>query len=381
MMKRFLAFLFAAFFLVTVSAIEPGGLISIEELAKKAEAVNPPVQTETQPAVKAPYEVIMFFDMAARDSVPYIMMLENLKRNLAELPRNEQTEIFALSRGIRSFVKSVMEQNEITLPIHVDPRRALFNEYASDELVLPFALIAKDGKVLWKGSPIDLENILNLMRTGKFNPDIQLKVARLRKEMQMAVQASLPDVILRCVNEILKMQPGDSLAIQAKLFVFENSNRFPAALAFTRQNAQANPNDVNQTLLYLTYLQRAGNRPLFAQALENAVQQFRKSPESLFRLLTFSVNGTVPFSWLPLNAIKALPDMIRNDFNKQSVERRCAFHQYEAAVYYGLCDIRNAVRCQKQALDLASSRKKSEVRRQLEFYQDVQRLQQGKAGK
>ena len=381
MMKRFLAFLFAVFFLTTVSAIEPGGLISIEELAKKAEAVNPPVQTETQPAVKAPYEVIMFFDMAARDSVPYIMMLENLKRNLAELPRNEQAEIFALSRGIRSSVKSVMEQNEITLPIHVDPRRALFNEYASDELVLPFALIAKDGKVLWKGSPIDLENILNLMRTGKFNPDIQLKVARLRKEMQMAVQASLPDVILRCANEILKMQPGDSLAIQAKLFVFENSNRFPAALAFTRQNAQANPNDVNQTLLYLTYLQRAGNRPLFAQALENAVQQFRKSPESLFRLLTFSVNGTVPFSWLPLNAIKALPDMIRNDFNKQSVERRCAFHQYEAAVYYGLCDIRNAVRCQKQALDLASSRKKSEVRRQLEFYQDVQRLQQGKAGK
>ena len=381
MMKRFLAFLFAVFFLTTVSAIEPGGLISIEELAKKAEAVNPPVQTETQPAVKAPYEVIMFFDMAARDSVPYIMMLENLKRNLAELPRNEQAEIFALSRGIRSSVKSVMEQNEITLPIHVDPRRALFNEYASDELVLPFALIAKDGKVLWKGSPIDLENILNLMRTGKFNPDIQLKVARLRKEMQMAVQASLPDVILRCANEILKMQPGDSLAIQAKLFVFENSNRFPAALAFTRQNAQANPNDVNQTLLYLTYLQRAGNRPLFAQALENAVQQFRKSPESLFRLLTFSVNATVPFTWLPLKSVKALPDMIRNDFCKQPAERRCAFHQYEAAIYYGLCDINNAVRCQKQALTFASSRKASEVRRQLEFYQEVQRLQQGKAGK
>ena len=381
MMKRFLAFLFAVFFLATVSAIEPGGLISIEDLVKKAEAVNPPVQTETQPAVKAPYEVIMFFDMTARDSVPYIMMLENLKRNLAELPRNEQAEIFALSRGIRSSVKSLMEQNEITLPVHVDSRRVLFNDYAADELVLPFALIAKEGKVLWKGSPIDLENILNLMRTGKFNPDIQLKVSRLRKEMQMAVQASLPDVILRCANEILKVQPGDSLAIQAKLFVFENSNRFPAALAFTRQNAQANPNDVNQTLLYLTYLQRAGNRTLFAQVLENAVKQFSKSPESLFRLLTFSVNGTVPFSWLPLKSVKALPDMIRNDFNKQSAERRCAFHQYEAAVYYGLCDIDNAVRCQKQALALASQRKKTDVRRQLEFYQNVQRLKQGKAGK
>ncbi len=381
MMKTLPAFLFAAFFSLSVSAIEPGGLISIEELAKKAEAVNPPAKPGAPSAVKAPYEVIMFFDMAARDSVPYLMMLENLKRNLAELPLNEQAEIFVLSRGIRSSVKSLMEQNEITLPVHVDPRRALFNDYAADELVLPFALIAKEGKVLWKGSPIDLENILNLMRTGKFDPDIQLKVARLRKEMQMAVQASLPDVILRCANEILKVQPGDSLAIQAKLFVFENSNRFPAALAFTRQNAQENPHDVNQTLLYLTYLQRAGNRTLFAQVLENAVKQFRKSPESLFRLLTFAVNGTVPFSWLPLESVKALPDMIRNDFNKQPAERRCAFHQYEAAIYYGLCDIQNAVRCQSLALSLASQRKQAEVRRQLEFYQAVQRLQKGKAGK
>lgn len=381
MMKRFLSFLFTGAFLLTVSAIEPGGLISIEELTKKAEAVNLPVSAAAKNAVKAPYEVIMFFDMAARDSAAYMMMLENLQRNLAELPRHEQAEIFAVSRGSRFAVKKLVEQKEITFPVYADPKRTLFNEYAVGELVLPFALIAKEGKVLWKGSPIDLENILNLMRTGKFNPDIQLKVARLRKEMQMAVQASLPDVILRCANEILKVQPGDSLAIQAKLFVFENSNRFPAALAFTRQNAQANPHDVNQTLLYLTYLHRGGNRALFAQVLTNAVKQFRKSPESLFRLLTFSVNGTIPFSWLPLKTVKVLPDMIRKDLSKQAADRRCAFHQYEAVIHYGLCDISNAVRCQRAALSLASPRKKTEVSRQLEFYLEVQRLQRGKAGK
>lgn len=379
MMKRLLSFLLICFVSWCVSAIEPGGFLSIEELAKQAEAVN--VSSSFPKKTKLPYEVIFFFDISARDSAAYLAMLADLQRTLAELPQQNQAEFFLLSRGSRSAVKKFVMQTETALPVYVDSKRSLFKEYAAGELLLPFALIVKDGKVLWKGSPIDLDNIMNLMRTGKFNPDIQLKVARLRKEMQMAVQASLPDVILRCANEILKLQPGDSLAIQAKLFVFENSKRFPAALAFTRENAKANPQDVKQTLLYLNYLQRGGNRNQFMKAFDDAVKQFNKSPESLFRLLAFAASDTVPFSWMPLETVKNLPDQIRGVFEKQPADRRCAFHQYEAAIRYGLCNINAAVQAQKQAYTFATGRKKADARRQLEFYQNIQRLQQGKNGK
>ena len=379
-MKRLLPFLLICCFTRILSAIEPGGLLTIEDLAKQAEAVNVSASPVPQKN-KAPYKIIFFFDIAARDSAAYLAMLSDLQRAQAELPQNEQADFFLLTRGSGFAVKSLIRQYEISMPIHADSKQTLFKEYAAGELLLPFALIGKEGKIIWKGSPIDLENILNLIRTGKFNPDIQLKVTRLRKEMQMAVQASLPDVILRCANEILKLQPGDSLAIQAKLFVFENSNRFPAALAFARQNAQANPHDVKQTLLYLNYLQRGGNRLQFMRTFEDAVKQFRNSPEALFRLMAFAAGDTVSLSWFPLNAVKALPDQIRTVFEKQPADRRSTFYQYEAAIHYGLCDIQRAVHAQKMALILAVGRKKAEISRQLEFYQNIQRLQQEKSGK
>lgn len=364
------AILFLLLFAGILSGIEPGGMLSIGELREKAEALT----HDPVPAQTPGYEIIVFFDTNARDTMSYMQMLNDLCTRMSEYPSAEQANVYALARNSKRETEDLLKRFNPAFAIGRDKDRILFAEYATGELFLPFALIAKEGKVLWKGSPLDLENIMNLIRKKKFDPTLQLKISRIRKEMQMAVQASLPDVIQRCADEILKLQPGDTLAIQAKLFVYENSGRFPAALSFTKRNALANPDDVNHTLLYLNYLYRAGNPAPFPAAFADAVKQFSKSPESLFRLLAFAVNGTVPFSWLPPKEIKGLPDMIRQSWAKKSAGRRGVFAEYEAAVCYGLCDIAGAVKAQEEALRLCEAARQKEVRRQLEFYRSIQQM-------
>lgn len=376
-MRKFcIALLFTGLFFMSLAAVEPGGSISIAELKPKAEYIaGRQVRAEGKKYDVPPYEVIMFYDATSRDAADSLAILEDMRLRHLSLPEQDRAEILALSRNSKRLTKASVGPDGIGIQVYADERRLLFNEYATAELLLPVALIAQDGKVLWKGSVIDVENILSLLRKKKFDPSLQVKIERIRREMQMAIQASLPDVILRCADDILKLQRGDAMAVRAKLFVLESSNRFPQALAFAKTNAEENPEDVNQTLLYFEYLAKAGNVKAFQTAFPAALARFRGDPESLFRILNYAV-AVLPFAWFhPADALPALLG-IKAYWNAQPPERAASFHETAARLHCLLCDPKRAAEEQAAALECRRGTvHEAEAKRLLEYYRKIRPAQ------
>ena len=349
-------------------AVDAGGRIAIRDLRDR----SVPVLSRSA-AAEREYEVIVFLNMESPDTSGQLRMLNDLESRFREETGNGTAKIFVLAGNARSRILDDTDGMSIRYDIHSDERRLLFREYLPDDVLFPVALIAKSGKVLWKGSPIDIPNILDLMKKGKFDPDIQVKVGQLRKELQMGIQASLPDVILRCADEILKLQPGDAIAVRAKLFVLENMERFPDALAFTRKNAADNPDDVNQTLLYFDYLVRQGDPDMFSEAFRSAVKQFERSPESSFRLLGFYLQA-VPFGWVHPREVLPIVDRLRSAAGKMQEDRRAQFLICAARVSCLLCRPDDAVKDQEEAVRLLPEKSAAgrEARRMLEYYRALQ---------
>ncbi len=369
-MKKSLA---AAFLIVCgtiLSAVEPGGSVYPDEMKKK---LTPVTEAVTGPE-KCPYTVILFFDARSADAMTSLQLLEELRLQYSSYPEARQPAILGISRNSRRITKNAIGRNNPGYAVYADESGNVFQEYAAQEILLPFALIAEKNKVLWKGSPIDIGSILTLLEKKQFDPSLQLKIETYRKEMQMAVQASLPDVVLRSAEDILKLQPGDTLAIRAKLFVLENTKRFPQALVFAKENAEKNPQDVNQTILYLEYIRRAGKPENFLPAFREAEKRFRNGPEALFRLMRYTA-GNIPVNWTAPAESRKVLDSIRDYMNTQKPERLSQYLECSAGTYYALCDIKNAVAEQKKARDLRMGTPlEKETRRMLLFYQSLEQV-------
>ena len=367
MMKTISLFLLSAAVLpLTLLAVEPGGRLSLEMIRGKAS----PVVKKASPS-PCETEAVVFLDAAAPDAAGCFRMLEELNSRLAGLPEEGRVEFYVLACSPNRLVRETLNGITVSYEVGTDERRLLFNEYLPGDILFPLALIMQKGKVLWKGSPLELESVLSLIRSKRFDPSRQIKVERIRKEMQMAVQASLPDVVLRCADDILKLQPGDAIAVRAKLYVYESTGRFSEAMAFVRKNAGENPSDVNQTLLYFDYLRRQRDPVLFAQEFRTASLRFADSPEALYRILVYSLEA-LPFGWLPPADAASVAEKIRPAWSGQTQTRRIIFLFCEARICYLLCDLPGAIRAQEEALHLSKGTEhEKEAARILEYYRSI----------
>ena len=367
MMKSIPLFLLSLVVLpFAVFAVEPGGPFPLELIRGKAY----PVVKKT-PSAPCEIAAVVFLDAASPDAPGCLRMLEELNSRLAEQSGGNRVEIYVLAGSPARAVREALNGITVSYGIGSDERRLLFNEYVPGEFLFPLAMIARKGKVLWKGSPLDLESVLTLIRNGRFDPTRQVKVERIRKEMQMAVQSGLPDVVLRCANDILKLQPGDSIAVRAKLYVYESTGRLSEAMAFVRKNAEENPSDVNQTLLYFDYLRRQRESVTFAKEFRAAALRFSSSPESLYRILVYSLEA-LPFGWLPPTDAAAVAEKIRPAWKDQTLSRRIIFLYCEARIRYLLCDLPGALRMQEEALRLSrGTEHEKEAVQILEYYRSI----------
>lgn len=347
-------------------AVEPGGNLPLEIIREKAVPV-----VKTAPASPCETTAVVFLDAASPDAPGCFRMLDELNSRLAGLPAGDRVEFYVLACSPVRAIREALNGITVSYGVGSDERRLLFNEYVPGDILFPLAMIARKGKVLWKGSPLDLESVLTLIRNNRFDPTRQVKVERIRKEMQMAVQAALPDVVLRCANDILKLQPGDSIAVRAKLYVYESTGRLPEAMAFVRKNAEENPSDVNQTLLYFDYLRRQRDPATFAREFRAAALRFAASPESLYRILVYSLEA-LPFGWLPPVEAASMIEKIRPAWKDQTLSRRIIFLFCEARIRYLLCDLPGALRAQAEALQLSKGTEhEKEAARTLEYYRSI----------
>ena len=247
-----------------------------------------------QPQVPAgPLECTVLFDAAAGTARNLLRMLEALQEEFripvraVAVNARRQTDEFCAATG------------PYTIGVAADDQLKTRNSLAETESLFPYAVLSRDGVVVWSGHPTELESVIELVKADKFSLSKQRRVESLRKELQMAIQSGLPHVVSTTADKILKESPSDRIAIQAKIMALSSSGAVGEVPAFIRRVCQENPQDLRLRVMQLDFLLREGDRDGFLKAVNQFLQDFPKPDARLVRPIAFIIENAPYGSLMP----------------------------------------------------------------------------------
>ncbi len=365
--KQILPGLFMLLFL-SLSGVEPGGILDSNALYEKAV----PVLSPRAASASGGYEVILFFDVLSPDSGDCLRMLDGIP----DVFLQQKIKVSALARNGKETVQNALNgfKPELLTVYANNADGSAFSRIAATEVLLPVAMIAdSEGILKWKGAPSDLEDVLKQLITGTFSMQKQVQINLLRRELQGAVQAGLPQVILRTADQILEIEPADTIAVQAKLYVLEGQQRFDLAKDFLQKQIKKAPTDVKLRLMLLNLLTMNGDRAGYQTVLKQALNDMKYTYSAVTRILAFVLNNA-PFGWIPLKETNLAAESLDKVQSKELLPPRVQAYRLEilARLAYYSMNIDHAVSCQQQAVNIFGS---DSAKAMLQYYESVKALQ------
>lgn len=370
MKHAILSAVFAGLLLASASALsaaEVGGIITPAKDIGKLSLV-----AGTPPKTAAPLQVFLFFDPALPDAKDVLRMIDSIYEQSLE-SKSKPASFYAISRVGKARTAS-LELSKFRMPVYGDDKGEVYSEFAGTEVVVPFAIVADDGRIVWKGAPQELDTVIRDIQTGKFSFESQLKLEILHKDLQNAIQTGLPSVIISNADKILALRPDDQIAIRAKLFVFESSGRIRENNAAVQAIAAKVKDNLDVRLLLLGYYERTGEMEKFSDGLSAAFRDFSDSPTALSRLLAYAFEQT-PFGWLPVRDVVPAAEAVKKAFAGTGGTSEAFACEFSARAAYAALDIDAAIADQTRAVSLfAGTEFLAEAKKTLAFYQDVKAL-------
>ncbi len=249
-------------------------------------------------------DVVIVFDAGDPSSFAFLRMLEALRDSL---PASQLASVQAVARNTPAQMDEFFKANgPVRLPVAADSDGfSTYREFCDAEPVLPIAFVALPGGALaWSGHPAGVESVIKKIAEKTFDIDKQKRIAVMRTELQTALQGGFGEVVHKNADRILALDPGDMIAIQAKLFVFENQAKPREAKDFLLALKAKAPGDPEIRLLLLNYLVRAGDLDAFKAETALCYEDFKGNAAFLPKLCSFLMDNA-PFGTLPLEIVLA----------------------------------------------------------------------------
>ncbi len=350
-----------------LSAAEVGGIVTPAKDLGKLQLV-----TGTVPKTETSLQVFLFFDPALPGAKDVLRMIDSIYEQALE-NKEKPASFYAISRSGKTRT-AALELSKFRMPVYSDDQGDVYPEFAGTEVVIPFVLVVDDGKIVWKGVPQELENVIRDIQSGKFSFDSQLKIEILHKDLQNAIQTGLSAVILSTADKVLALRPDDQIAIQAKLFVFESTGRVRENLAAVQSIASKVKDNADVRLLLLGYYERTGEMEKFSAGLKDAFKDFSGSPNALSRLLAYSFEQA-PFGWLPVQDVVTAAAAVKKAYAGTGGTTEAFSCEFSARAAYLALDIDAAIADQTRAVTLFNGTEfLPEAKQTLAFYQSVKAL-------
>ena len=361
----FAVLLFAS--VAVLSAAEVGGIVTPARDLGKLSLV-----TGTVPKPAASLQVFLFFDPALPGAKDVLRMVDSIYEQSLE-NKEKPASFYAISRSSKTRT-AALELSKFRMPVYGDDHGDVYPEFAGTEVVIPFVIVADDGKIVWKGVPQELENVIRDLQTGKFSFDSQLKLEIMHKDLQNAIQTGLSSVIIATADKILALRPDDQIAIQAKLFVYESTGRVRENNAAVQAIAAKVKDNADVRLLLLGYYERTGEMEKFSAGLKEAFKDFSASPTALSRLLAYSFEQA-PFGWLPVQDVVTAAAAVKKAYAGTGGTTEAFSCEFSARAAYLALDIDAAIADQTRAVELFNGTEfLAEAKQTLAFYQSVKAL-------
>lgn len=184
----------------------------------------------------------------------------------------------------------------------VDTKRENSRLYMGSGAVYPRAFVINyQGKIIWDGEVIDLEEMLTRFQAGTFDPEIQKKVAPALQELQSRLRSGEDRMADRAAKTVLDLDPGNAAALRMRIFMLESTNRVPDAWALAGAELKKSPKNPR---LYLLLLDLASRHPgLTSEIPKVAANYLASTPPGP------AADGAV--AWNLLNGYPFNPELLR----------------------------------------------------------------------
>jgi len=240
-------------------------------------------------------------------------------------------------------------------------------------------VIGKNGKILWRGHPIELKNVLKKVLNGTFDLKKQIKISKLQKKLQSYLQIEdIPNAIATA-ERILKVNPSNDIAMRVKLFEYESTKEFQKALIFIDQQINEHPNTAALYFIKINLMIK-NNLPQTAmhEIFQTIFDKFKDDHAILNQLAIVAIKD-MPFGDTPLKlALKAskksIELLITSD--EHDTAELAIYLSTKAQLYYMIGALTDAIKIQNEVIKLRmGDDSESYSKKILQYYQDALTLQ------
>lgn len=346
-------------------SLDVGDSLSVQKLTAYGSCIHayPPSAN----AEKAEQELIYFLDANSSNRInDYFRMISEFQDNFQDFPRGVTFAVILLN-GTADMLPPDLE-----FPVYLDPEKKIWQNYVKGEIIMPFAAVIANGKLQWKGSPTEVPTVIQRLQNGTFSRTSQDRISMANRDLQRAVQAGLPDVIMSAADRILAIQPGELTAVQAKLFVYNNSGKQKEALDFLSKQIVLCTEMTQLKFFALNAAVAADDKEAWQKILWASCNDLNTKYRSAARVFCFAVNNA-PFGWLPYPGIMQLTEKILQKMppNLSAAFQASVWEHAARAAYLG-ADVVQAEKYQKKACELRkNTRYEKSASDLLQYYQSI----------
>ena len=176
----------------------------------------------TAPTLKDQIIVIEFWRTTCGNCKAQLPHLTSLQEKYGD-----RISIVSLSKEPSETIEEFLKANgdKIGYTVGKVPKE-LSDSYMTDVKGVPYTfLINRDGTIVWKGHPADIDDILARTVGGSINVDEQKKIALLETSLKEALDTNDPDIIAPADQKLLLADPAnqEGLEVGIRIALYNNA--------------------------------------------------------------------------------------------------------------------------------------------------------------
>ena len=367
MIKRLFFILFAMTMPFSLFALKPGDKAKDLEILKWLK--GSPITLDI--AQGRNVLVVGFWATWAPPCIEAMPLLGDIQKKYAD----KGVAVVAISseeeKVVAEFIRS---RSYINYAIALDDTKKTFKKYMDGDPGIPcLFIIGKDGIVLWKGYPMELDAVLGKITEDKFDIELQKKITLMHDELRKAMEKDSTGAMINIAESILEKDPGDDIALRCRLYVFEKRNQPKEALAFLNKLQTKLPKHYPFYFMELSIMDKIGAVPEDKMKVyEKTFSVFKDDSETLASF-SLMISNEMSFGTGSVKVELLSAKLALDLLSAEAIGRKKAICLSALArAYYNAGCIEKAVSIQTDAIsNFAGLDEESNAKNLLKYYQEA----------
>lgn len=307
--------------------------------------------------------VIFFWATWTNSSLRLLDFVEKEKN----LYSNEDIVFLGISKENASRVKNYLEpKNNINISLGIDNKAETYDKYMQGTKGVPvFFIIGRNGELIWKGSPLEVDRVLSRVVAGTFDAEGQGKIEELRESIKNSSHIFDNNSKKKAAIKTLNIDPTDETAINIVVDNYIRKNQIVKAIEFV-ENARKKAGENKYLQRNLFYIELGIIRGMDVNKSKDILNNLTKSFYATFYDNSVFLNEfavmilkNAPFEVRPLKELLKMAERaVFLESKRNAISENLGMYlQTLARVYYCLGWFTKAITTQSQAIPLLKDKK------------------------